>query len=164
MQPESRQTGLKSSSMSSAVPPPGAVGADAPGTVAGTPVGTPAGTPAGTAAGTMAGNPPAATRGPVPAVPTAPESASSAPATPPSSWVVPAFLVTLLCFPLTGVLGMYYAAQVRPRWDLGDFAGSVKAAKLARLWIVLTFVLFGVLLTLGIATGALADVMNRVQD
>lgn len=87
-----------------------------------------------------------------------------APTTPPSSWVVPAFLVTLLCFPLTGALGLYFAAQVRPRWDLGDYPGSIRAAKMARLWVVLTFVMAAVLLALGIATGALADISNRVQE
>ena len=50
---------------------------------------------------------------------------------PPNSWLVPAVVSTLLCFPITGVIGVYFAAQVRVRWDLGDLDGADVAARRA---------------------------------
>lgn len=83
---------------------------------------------------------------------------------PPSSWLAPAVVTTLCCMPITGVIAMYYASQVRVRWDYGDALGATKAASNARLWVLISFALFIVALALGIGTGSLFEYSNRLRD
>lgn len=83
---------------------------------------------------------------------------------PPNSWLVPAVVSTLLCFPITGVIGVYFAAQVRVRWDLGDLDGADVAARRARLWTLLGFVIFLLLTAAMVATGVLFSFVDRVRQ
>lgn len=81
----------------------------------------------------------------------------------PSSWLVPAVLTTLCCFPLTGVVALYYAAQVNTRWELGDYLGAERAAGRARLWVLFGFFAFLILVALGLASGNLGVYLDRLR-
>lgn len=83
---------------------------------------------------------------------------------PPSSWLVPAVVTTLCCMPITGVIAMYYASQVRVCWEYGDPIAATKAANRARLWVLLSFGLFVVALAFGLGTGWLFEYSNRLRD
>lgn len=83
---------------------------------------------------------------------------------PPSSWLVPAVLTTLLCMPLTGVVAVYYAAQVRVRWSYDDLEGADKAARRARLWVFIGLALFVLLVAVGAGSGYLFDLSERWRD
>lgn len=83
---------------------------------------------------------------------------------PPSSWLIPAVVTTLCCMPLTGVVAVYYASQVRVRWDYGDAAAAGAAANKARLWVLIGFVFFVVAVAFGLGTGTLFEYSNRLRD
>ncbi len=63
-------------------------------------------------------------------------------ARPPNSWLAPAVLACLCCFPLTGVVALYYAAQVDVRWSLADPRGATTAARRARAWTMASLLLW----------------------
>jgi len=79
---------------------------------------------------------------------------------PPSSWLAPAVLVSLCCFPLTGVAALYFAAQVDARWSLGDRRGAVLAARRARSWTVVSFGLWVIMAVVMVATGRAGRLLN----
>lgn len=83
---------------------------------------------------------------------------------PPSSWLIPAVVTTLCCMPITGVIALYFASQVRVRWDYGDALAATKAANSARLWVLISFALFIVALAFGLGTGWLFEYSNRLRD
>lgn len=83
---------------------------------------------------------------------------------PPNSWLVPAVVTTLCCFPVTGVIAVFYAAQVRARWDNGDVAGAHLAARRARALTLLGFALFLLAVAVLVATGALFSFVDRVRE
>lgn len=83
---------------------------------------------------------------------------------PPNSWLVPAVVTTLCCFPIPGVFGVYFAAQVRARWDNGDVAGAHLAARRARAWTLLGFALFLITVAVLVATGGLFSFVDRVRE
>ncbi|MFI0431598.1 MAG: CD225/dispanin family protein [Candidatus Nanopelagicales bacterium] len=85
-------------------------------------------------------------------------------AQPPNSWLVPAVLTTLCCFPLTGVVAIYFAAQVRVMWDHDDPAGALRASRRARLWTLLGFGVFLLLVVLSLATGSMFSVVDRMRE
>jgi len=71
--------------------------------------------------------------------------------TAPNSWLAPAVLVTLCCFPPTGVAAIYFAARVGVLWELGEDQAAQLSAKRAKtlcllslaLWVLATLVLAG---------------------
>lgn len=83
---------------------------------------------------------------------------------PPSSWLVPAVLSTLCLFPITGVVAVYYAAQVRLRWDNGDFEGAEMAARRARLWTMIAVVVFLSMVALLVGTGSMVGFVERIRE
>jgi hypothetical protein len=89
---------------------------------------------------------------------------SSAAYGPPSSWLIPAIVTTLCCMPITGVVAVYYAAQVRTRWDYDDPQGASSAASAARFWVLLGFVIYVGLLAFALGTGALFEFTDRLRD
>ncbi|MFH8408839.1 CD225/dispanin family protein [Streptomyces sp. NPDC018019] len=75
-------------------------------------------------------------------------------AEPPRSYLVPAVLVTLLCFLPTGIAAIVFATQASAKFHAGDHAGAERASARARLW---TFISLGgglVLLLLVLIPGA----------
>ena len=72
---------------------------------------------------------------------------------PPNSWLAPAVLSCLCCFPITGVVALYYAAQVDVRWSLADPRGAVTAARRARAWTLASFLLWIIATAFLFATG-----------
>ncbi|MEE1788771.1 CD225/dispanin family protein [Streptomyces sp. SP17BM10] len=66
----------------------------------------------------------------------APEQAPSS-----GAYLVGAILVTVLCFPPTGIAAIYFAAQISSRTGAGDVYGAVSASKKARLWIIVSLVI-----------------------
>ena len=85
-------------------------------------------------------------------------------AQPPNSWLVPAVVTTLCCFPLTGVVALYFAAQVRVLWDHGDAAGAVRSSRRARLWTLTGLGLFLLLVILSVASGSLFSFVHRLRE
>lgn len=77
---------------------------------------------------------------------------------------MPAFVSALCCFPITGVVAVYYAAQVRLRWDNGDYDGAELAARRARLWTVIAVVAFLGLVALGVGTGSMFSFVERIRE
>lgn len=71
----------------------------------------------------------------------------------PSSWLAPAVLSCLCCFPITGVIALYYAAQVDVRWSLADARGAITAARRARAWTLASFLLWIIATVFLFATG-----------
>lgn len=82
---------------------------------------------------------------------------------PPGSWLVPAVITTLCCFPITGVVAVYWAAQVRTRWALGDAAGAHRASRRARLWVLVGFVIYLAAVAVMIGTGSASTFIDRVR-
>ncbi|HQZ84712.1 MAG: hypothetical protein QG671_3086 [Actinomycetota bacterium] len=82
---------------------------------------------------------------------------------PPGSWLVPAVITTLCCFPITGVVAVYWSAQVRTRWELGDEDGARRAARRAKLWVLLGFVIYLVAVAVMIGTGSASTYIDRVR-
>jgi hypothetical protein len=78
--------------------------------------------------------------------------------------LVPAVVTTLCCFPVTGVAGVFYAAQVRARWDNGDVGGAHLAARRARAWTLLGFALFLITVAVLVATGMVFSFVDRVRE
>lgn len=74
-------------------------------------------------------------------------------ARPPSSWLAPSVLACLCCFPITGVVALYYASQVDARWALADPRGAITAARRARAWTLVSFLLWIVATVFLFATG-----------
>lgn len=83
---------------------------------------------------------------------------------PPNSWLVPAVFSTLCLFPITGVIAVYFAAQVRARADNGDMAGADRAARRARMWTLISFGLFIVAIAAMVATGSLFGFVDRLRE
>jgi hypothetical protein len=54
---------------------------------------------------------------------------TAAPAKPSAYW--PLSVVAVLCSLLFGGIGLYFSAQVTPRWNNGDIEGAKKASKTA---------------------------------
>ncbi|WP_078897492.1 CD225/dispanin family protein [Streptomyces rimosus] len=62
-------------------------------------------------------------------------------ARPPQNYLIPAILVTLLCFLPTGIAAIVFATQANAKFNSGDYAGAEQAAGKAKLW---TFISLGV--------------------
>ena len=71
----------------------------------------------------------------------------------PSSWLAPAIVATLCCLSPTGVVAVYFAAQVSTRWGSGDRRGAARCARMARTWVLVSLVLWAVTLAILVATG-----------
>ena len=74
-------------------------------------------------------------------------------AQPPKTYLVPAILVTLLCFLPTGVAAIVFASRVSSKLAIGDYAGAHEASRQARLWVIVS-VAVGVVLGLIILAGS----------
>ncbi|MEU6139000.1 CD225/dispanin family protein [Streptomyces sp. NPDC047081] len=73
--------------------------------------------------------------------------------TAPRTYMVPAVLVTVLCFLPTGIAAIVFAAQAGSRTSVGDFQGAAEASRKARI-LVYTSVGIGVLFWLFVIIGA----------
>lgn len=71
----------------------------------------------------------------------------------PSSWLAPSIVATLCCFSPTGVVAVYFAAQVSTRWSLGDRKSALRCARIARTWVFVSIVLWVVAMVILVATG-----------
>ena len=71
----------------------------------------------------------------------------------PSSWLAPAIVVTLCCFSPTGIVAVYYAAQVSVNWRIGDRREAGRCARLARRWVWVSVLLWALVTLVLIATG-----------
>ena len=69
--------------------------------------------------------------------------------------MVPAILVTLLCFLPTGIAAIVYAAQVGAKHDAGDPVGADVASRRARTLVIVSVVV-GVLLWLFVVVASLS--------
>ncbi|MBP7971439.1 MAG: CD225/dispanin family protein [Candidatus Nanopelagicales bacterium] len=77
-----------------------------------------------------------------------------------SSWLAPAVVATLCLFPPTGVVAVYFAAQVRPLWAAGDRRAANTAARRARAWTLLSIFLWVVFMAILVATGRLGRLLE----
>lgn len=71
----------------------------------------------------------------------------------PSSWLAPSIVATLCCFSPTGVVALYFAAQVSIRWSHGDRRSALRCARIARAWVLVSIVLWTVTMAILIGTG-----------
>lgn len=78
----------------------------------------------------------------------------------PNTWLVPAIIATLCCFAPTGVVAVFYASRVGVLWERGEFAAARNAARLAKLWVVVSIVLWAVALVILVATGRAGRVLE----
>lgn len=78
----------------------------------------------------------------------------------PSSWLAPAVVVTLCCFSPTGIVALYFAAQVRPNWLNGDRREALRCARLARRWVWVSVFLWAAVTLVLIATGRLGRLLE----
>jgi len=79
---------------------------------------------------------------------------------PPSSWIAPAVLATLCLFPLTGVVAVYQAAQVRALWNGGDRRGALTASRRARTWTLISVLLWVIATSILVATGRMGRLLE----
>ena len=84
----------------------------------------------------------------------APASSEPMPECPPS-YLVWAILSTLCCCQIFGIIAIIYAANVKPKYNRGDFDGAKKNSERAALWVILSFVI-------GLATIPLQMVINML--
>lgn len=64
----------------------------------------------------------------------------------PSTYMVWAIIMTILCCTVPGIVAIIYSAQVSAKYNIGDYEGAEKASRNAQIWIIVSFVL-GVLNT-----------------
>lgn len=69
------------------------------------------------------------------------------------TWLWPCVAASVLCFLPLGLVAVYYALRAESARSRGDEAGLLRAAKVARRWLVVTIVI-GLLLEL-VIVGAL---------
>ena len=53
----------------------------------------------------------------------------------PSTYLLPAILVTIFCCQIPGIVSIVYAAQVSGKWSAGDYPGAQAASANARMWM-----------------------------
>lgn len=58
----------------------------------------------------------------------------------PPTYLVWAILSTLCCCQLFGIIAIIYAANVKTKYNRGDYEGAVKTSERAALWVILSFV------------------------
>jgi len=66
--------------------------------------------------------------------------------------------------PITGVVAVYYASQVRLRWSYDDRVGAERAARRARLWVFIGLAIFVLLVAMAAGSGYLFDLSERWRD
>lgn len=71
----------------------------------------------------------------------------------PASWLAPAIVSTLCCFAPTGVVALYFAAQVGAYWNAGNQVAAIAAAKRARRWVIISMLFWVVAMVFLVATG-----------
>jgi hypothetical protein len=71
----------------------------------------------------------------------------------PSSFLAPAVLTALCCFPITGVVAVYFASRVGAYWEVGDRKAAANCARKARIWVWLSVLLWVIGTIILIATG-----------
>ncbi|NYH50935.1 hypothetical protein HNR06_000524 [Nocardiopsis arvandica] len=78
---------------------------------------------------------------------------------PPKNYLVHNILGIITCIPLIGIIGVVFAAQVKNKWSVGDYAGAQSAATTAKILGIIGLVLFGftilyvIFMVIGIAAG-----------
>lgn len=55
---------------------------------------------------------------------------------------------------------MYFAAQVNAFWNSGDQAAALKASKRARMWLIITILLWALVMVFLIATGRMGSLFE----
>ena len=63
-------------------------------------------------------------------------------AQPPDNYLVWSILVTVLCFPITGIVAIVKAASVNGLWSQGRFAEAQAAAASAKKWVRWTLIIW----------------------
>lgn len=89
-----------------------------------------------------------------------PVSSHAGPVPVPNSWLAPAVVAALCCFPITGVAAVYFAAQVNVLWAAGDRRGALTAARRARGWTLLSVTLWIVVTIVLVATGRMGRLLE----
>ncbi len=78
----------------------------------------------------------------------------------PSNWLAPAVVTALCCFSPTGIIAVYYAAQVNVNWLDGHRKEALRCARLARRWVWLSIFLWAAVTLVLIATGRLGRLLE----
>lgn len=59
----------------------------------------------------------------------------------PSTYLVWAIVMTILCCLPAGIVAIIFASQVSARYYTGDYEGAMQASRRAQIWIIVSFVL-----------------------
>lgn len=97
--------------------------------------------------GSAGGTPPPPPGGAVPPPPPGPGAVQYPAPTPPRDYLVFAILSTLCCCLPLGIVSIVYAAQVKSKWQAGDYAGAANSSSKAKNFAIAS-VAAGVLLTI----------------
>jgi len=88
-------------------------------------------------------------------------------AQPPKNWLVEAILVTVFCCLPFGIVGIVKAAEVNSKFAAGNYAGALESSQSAGKWTKIGFfvaiggfVIWGVLMALGIGAGMMSGLPN----
>ncbi len=60
--------------------------------------------------------------------------ASWDPGPPPNNHMAWALVTTIICCVPVGLVAVWFAGQVRPKWESGDYYGAAEAATRAKTW------------------------------
>lgn len=71
----------------------------------------------------------------------------------PNTWLAPAILVTVCCFAPTGVVAVYFAAQVSLLWQRDERARALRNARQARTWVWVSVLLWFVAMVIVVSSG-----------
>lgn len=87
---------------------------------------------------------------------------------PPKNWLVESILVTIFCCLPFGIVGIIKAAEVNTKVAAGDYAGAQESSQAAGKWTKIGFfvalggfLIYGVLLALGVGTALLGGLSGR---
>ncbi len=59
----------------------------------------------------------------------------------PPTYIVWSILATICCCLIGGIIAIIYSSQVTARYNVGDYAGAVKASERAQIWLIVSIVL-----------------------
>jgi hypothetical protein len=79
----------------------------------------------------------------------------------PWNYLIWAIVVTLCCFPPTGIVAIVYAVQAKEKFDKGNFADGVKTLQKSRRWSLASVVVVAALIIIQLAILLLGWLLER---
>lgn len=82
---------------------------------------------------------------------------------PPKNWLVESIIVTIFCCQLLGIISIIYASMVESRFYRGDVAGAERAARTAKMLVLISASLGIFLIILFLTFGGIAFVSSLLH-